>query len=241
MNNSSNHVNERYYILVSKKALLILAIALFFSGCKENESMGKAEPDTPASSRISPVSTSPEEFTIVVIPDAQYYVSNRHGGLQAMFKAQTDWIIANRASQNIVYVASLGDISENGDQYQSHWDNAKDCYYSLENPVTTGLPEGIPYGTCVGNHDQSPDTGHPLTCTTVKYNATFGRDHFANKTYYGENLDTGTDNNDNHYDLITAGGIDFIIIYIEFNSAAGTGDVTALAERNRTNQWAWDL
>ncbi|MEI9908978.1 MAG: hypothetical protein WDO71_04505 [Bacteroidota bacterium] len=53
-----------------------------------------------------------EKFTIVLLPDTQYYTEepqgNHQGGIAAMFNAQTAWIANNRQSMNIVYVGQLG-------------------------------------------------------------------------------------------------------------------------------------
>ncbi len=86
------------------------------------------------------------DFTIAALPDSQYYSSSLHGGLPAMFWAQTDWIVANRLASNIAYVAHLGDIVNYGDtnagvEELTAWRNATNALYRLENPATTGLPE----------------------------------------------------------------------------------------------------
>src|SRR6476646_52856 len=99
------------------------------------------------------------DFTFVALPDTQYYVSHLNGGLPAMFTSQTDWIVANRSIRNIAYVAQLGDCVENGDNggNNAEWLEATNALYRLEDPITTSLPFGIPYGVAVGNHDQSPN------------------------------------------------------------------------------------
>ena len=121
------------------------------------------------------------DFTVAALPDTQYYSSSMNGGSPAIFAAQTDWIVANRAASNIAYVAHLGDIVNYGDTNRgveelTAWRNVTNALYRLENPVTTGLPSGIPYGAAVGNHDQSPN-GNP-DGTTRYYNQFFGVPHF---------------------------------------------------------------
>lgn len=204
-----------------KKALLVLIAALCFSDCKNAEQ--ETAQVAPASAKQQS-SASAADFTIAVIPDTQYYTSSQNGGTPTMFTSQIDWIKANRVAENIVYVVSLGDITDHGDTYNSEWVNAStNGYYKLETPLT-GLPDGIPYGTCVGNHDQSPNTGHPLTCSTAKYNQYFGRNHFAGRAYYGGNYaGSSSNNNDSHYDLFSAGGMDFIVIYTEYDSHGDDG------------------
>lgn len=161
-----------------------------------------------------PVSTGPD-FTLVALPDTQYYSASARRGLPAMFNAQTDWIIANRLAWNIAYVAHLGDIVDTGDTL-TQWRNATNALYRLENPLLTGLPDGIPYGVTVGNHDQAPN-GDPSGDSTAYFNQFFGVDHFAGKSYYGGHYGT---NNDNHFDLFSAGGMDFIVIYFEYDTQA---------------------
>ena len=157
------------------------------------------------------------DFTVAALPDTQYYSSSMNGGLPAIFAAQTDWIVANRAASNIAYVAHLGDIVNYGDTNRgveelAAWQNATNALYRLENPVTTGLPSGIPYGAAVGNHDQSPN-GNP-DGTTRYYNQFFGVPHFTGRSYYGGHYGS---NNDNHFDLFSASGLDFIAVYLEFD------------------------
>jgi hypothetical protein len=160
----------------------------------------------------APITAGPD-FTITVLPDSQYYSAVARRGLAAMFTAQTDWIVANRQSWNIAYVAHVGDIVDTGDTL-SQWQVATNALYRLENPLTTGLPAGIPYGTAVGNHDQEPN-GDPTGATTAFYNRFFGTNHFAGKSYYGGYYGT---NNDSHFDLFTAGGMDFIAVYLEYDT-----------------------
>jgi fibronectin type 3 domain-containing protein len=177
--------------------------------------------------RVAPTVPGPD-FTVIVLPDTQYYVSSLNGGTPDMFVAQTEWILANRASRNIAYVAHLGDCVQNGDNNgdNTEWLYATDAMYRLEDPLRTLMAEGLPYGVAVGNHDQSP--ANDPDGTTMFYNQYFGEEHFAGRSYYGWHYGA---NNDNHYDLFSAGGLDFIVIYLEYDE---TPDSAVLA-------WANDL
>ena len=159
------------------------------------------------------------DFTFVALPDTQYYVSSLNGGLPAMFTSQTDWIVANRSVRNVAYVAQLGDCVQNGDHggNNAEWLEATNALYRLENPITTFMPAGIPYGVAVGNHDQSPSGS--ATGTTTFYNQYFGEAHFLPYNYYGGHYGA---NNDNHYDLFSASGMDFIVIYFEYDTMMTT-------------------
>jgi hypothetical protein len=153
------------------------------------------------------------DFSIVVLPDTQYYTSEKNGGKNEMFKAQTDWIVKNAAKEKIAYVVQLGDISDDGEKFPKEWENAVEAMYVLDKPQA-GYPNGIPYGMAVGNHDQTKSQ-YPLSGKTDQYNKYFGIDHFKDKPWYGGHYGT---NNDSHYDLLTAGGANFITIYFEYDS-----------------------
>jgi hypothetical protein len=153
------------------------------------------------------------DFSIVVLPDTQYYTSEKVGGKNEMFKAQTDWIVKNAAKEKIAYVVQLGDISDDGEKFPKEWENAAEAMYVLDKPQA-GYPHGIPYGMAVGNHDQTKSQ-YPLSGKTDQYNKYFGIDHFKDKPWYGGHY---SNNNDSHYDLFTAGGVNFITIYFEYDS-----------------------
>lgn len=211
-----NHAN------IMCKVLLFLIIIFFLGGCRESLLNKEPLDDVVQQVTLSLKSAGPD-FTIAIIPDPQYYTSSQNGGTPAMLTAQTDWIIANKTTENIAYVACVGDISDHGDTYTSEWTNATNAFYDLD-------AASIPYGMAVGNHDQSPNTGYPLSCATAKFNQYFGVSHFSGKSYYGGHYGS---NNDSHYDLFTAGGINWIAIYIEYDSHGEDGA--------NMNTWAYNL
>jgi hypothetical protein len=129
--------------------------------------------------------------------------------------SQMDWIVNNIASRNIAFVTQLGDCTEHGDQFEIEWQNADAAFDLIENPGTTGLNEGMPYGIAPGNHDQSP-IGDP-NGTTNFYNQYFGTSRFLGRTYYGGHYGS---NNDNHYELFSASGLDFIMVHLEYDPSA---------------------
>lgn len=156
------------------------------------------------------------DFTMVVLPDAQMYTGQLGGGKKEMFIAQTEWAITNRLARNIPYVTQLGDISNNGDNpsYFFQWQNATNAMYRLENPTRTQLQFGMPYGVAVGNHEMTPN-GNAAVGTTSNYNRFFGVSHFAGRNYYAGHYGT---NNNNHYDFFSASGMDFVVLYFEYNT-----------------------
>lgn len=152
-----------------------------------------------------------EDFTVVVLPDTQYYVSEKHGGTPAMFHAQIDWIVRNAQALNIGFVLHLGDIVEHGDRYHAQWKHAAAALHRLDDPAATGRPEGIPYAVCVGNHDQTP-IGEP-NGTTGFFNRYFGAAYFGRKSSFGGNFG---ENNDNHFHRFQVGGLKFLVLSLEY-------------------------
>lgn len=152
-------------------------------------------------------------FSIAIIPDTQYNTKESQGGSNELFEAQIDWIVANQQKENIAYVIHLGDVTDDGDQSPKQWENAARAMYKLEQPLEE-MPFGIPYGIAVGNHDQYPSQ-FARTGRTDYYNRYFGVNRFKDRPYYGGHF--GADN-DSHYDLFSAGGVDFIVIYIEYDA-----------------------
>lgn len=182
-----------------------------------------AKEETVLNTPGTPATVNAGDFSLAIIPDTQYYLAQAQlGGTFDMFKAQIAWIQQNQAKENIAYVAHMGDITEHGDNpitARSEWYLAKTALYGLEKPVS------IPYGLAIGNHDQFP-AQHAVTGTTNFYNQYFGVKHFEGRPYYGGHYGT---NNDSHYDVFSAGGLDFIVLYLEFDAH----------NEDRTNLYRW--
>ena len=139
---------------------------------------------------------SKEKFSIVVLPDTQYYSES----YPWIFENQTQWIIENKESMNIVFVTHLGDLVDHPLSIEE-WNNA--------NTSMSKLDGNVPYGVLPGNHDGA-ESGADLT----NYNNYFGFGRFNNESWYGgayQNINT------NNYQLFSAGGDDFLIFHIQFN------------------------
>jgi hypothetical protein len=142
------------------------------------------------------------DFSIIALPDTQFYSESYPGA----FTAQTQWIANNRTSQNIVYVAHEGDIV-NVAGTVGQWISADAAMDVLD-------AAGIPYGVVPGNHDDG-DGG-------TNYNAYFGVGRFCTnyptdcRSYYGGGYPAGR--NDSNYTLFSAGGMDFIVVNLEYAS-----------------------
>jgi hypothetical protein len=150
-----------------------------------------------------PLCDTAPNFTIVALPDTQYYSSQTNNGLRAMFDAQTSWIVNNEVERNISFVTHLGDIVDTYSD-SAQWDIAGKL--TAPKGALTALDDaGIMYGLTVGNHDGGPSN-------TANFNSYFPSTRIGSGHY-------GSDN-DNNYRLFTAGGMNFIVIQIEYGTDA---------------------
>jgi hypothetical protein len=156
------------------------------------------------------------DFTVVVLPDAQNYPNETGGSSNAMYKAQTQWCVNQLVGRGISYVAMLGDCVEDA-SVQIQWMRADTVFKILEDPGTTGLAAGIPYGIAVGNHDQDPKSNPDNS--TQNYNQWFGAARFQGRGYYGGHF---ADNNDTWFQLFSASGMDFIVLGLEYDPSPDT-------------------
>lgn len=158
------------------------------------------------------------KFVVIGLPDTQFYTEEPQGtgggggGHNGIFKAQTQWIANRRVDSNIVFVTQLGDCTQNGDLNDIEWRRADTSMKNIENP-NVPITHGIPYGICVGNHDQGATGNGVPDGSSAKYNQYFGESRFTGRTYYGGHYGL---NNDNHFQLFSGGGVDFIHISIEY-------------------------
>jgi len=153
-----------------------------------------------------------DDFTIVVLPDTQYYsdVDASQAGSPDYFHDQTQWVRDNREDYNIVGVIHNGDIVNNGDEPEE-WVIASAAMARLETPED-GLPDGVAYGVCVGNHDQ--DTIGTENETTG-FNANFGIDRFIDRGYYGGHF---ANDNDENWVSFWAGGLQFVVVNLQYDT-----------------------
>ena len=170
-----------------------------------------------------PLTTPPPgaDFSLILLPDTQYYTAQMNGGSSATFKAQTQWILQNRLSRGIAAVVHLGDIVNDGESIPVEWQRADTALKVLQDPEATELPDGLPCALCVGNHDQQPNGD--VNGSTALFNQYFGVANFTGHAYYGGHHGA---NNDDHFVLFSAGGLDFIVVCIEY---AATQPATVLA------------
>jgi hypothetical protein len=151
------------------------------------------------------------DFSIVVLPDTQYYsdVDSPNAGSPDYFHDQTQWVRDNREAYGIVAVIHNGDIVNHGSRPEE-WAIANAAMARLETPEAD-LPDGVPYGVGVGNHDQdSINTDN----ATTNFNTHFGVERFAGRSYYGGHY---AGDNDENWVTFRAGGLEFVLVNLQFD------------------------
>ena len=174
-----------------------------------------------------------ELFSVIVLPDTQKYAES----FPEIFTAQTQWIVDEKAAfnanpddpgliaKNIAFTTQLGDCVETASQILE-WQRADAAFSLLEDPQTTGETDGAAYGIAVGNHDQFPQASADPQSTTTNYNSFFGESRFFGRAYYGGNDDdVNGHGHDNHFELFDAGGLQFVIVHVEYDSSGPDQDV----------------
>ncbi|MFS0704021.1 lamin tail domain-containing protein [Cellulomonas sp. 179-A 9B4 NHS] len=149
----------------------------------------RATPVTPAHPQDTP---RPDyDFTLAWESDTQYYNESFYDHQLAIH----EYLLDRRDELNLQYLFHTGDIVDNWDQpYQ--WANADAAYRMLDEA-------GLPYGVLAGNHDVGI-----FDSDYTAYSQYFGEARFAGNPWYGGSYR----DNRGHYDLLTAGGIDFVVV-----------------------------
>lgn len=141
------------------------------------------------------IPSTPDEYdyTFVWMSDTQFYSES----FPYIYERQTQWIAEKEEELKIKYVFHTGDlVNKSTQEYQ--WENADTFMKVLDD-------NQIPYGVLAGNHDVDQ-----VSNDYTEYYKYFGEQRFKDKPYYGGSYL----NNRGHYDLISAGGNDFIMVYL---------------------------
>lgn len=145
------------------------------------------------------IQLSPDDYTFIWMSDTQYYAES----YPHIFEKQVNWIAEQKDRLNIKYVFHTGDIVDEADQ-PVQWKRADQFMKVLDD-------RRVPYGVLAGNHDVSHKSRSYL-----RYGKYFGEQRFKNKPFYGGSYL----NNKGHYDLISCGGNDYIMIFMGWGIGA---------------------
>jgi len=149
------------------------------------------------------------DFTLAWESDTQYY--NANPDFYKHQEAIHKYLLTQRDATNLQYLTHTGDIVDNS-TIDEQWTRADAAYRELDEA-------GLPYGVLAGNHDVDQ-----MSNDYTAYSQWFGEKRYADNPWYGgSHLD-----NRGHYDLITAGGIDFIQVYMGW--APGDAEIAWMNE-----------
>lgn len=191
-----NHMNAK---LAATVALLILGFAALSSNViLFNVAANPIVPNEDGTMFTSMDNPLNENFTIVVLPDTQGYVD----GYPWLFGNQTQWIVDNKETLNIVFVTHLGDVVDSYGNI-TQWEYA--------NASMSKLDGNVPWGVLPGNHDGY--YGEPSDLTN--YDKYFGYERFSIESWYGGAYKTG--DNTNSYQQFSAGGDNYLIFHIQYD------------------------
>ena len=149
------------------------------------------------------------DYSIVIIPDTQHYACYDY---PEMHEQMMQWLVDNAEKENIQFALHVGDFTNCDAAYE--WERARKAMSILD-----GV---IPYYMVVGNHD------YPLISSIRDaglYNRFFPYDKFSKWETFGGAFEEGK--MDNVYFYENMGGVDYLIICLEFGPRA---DVMAWAE-----------
>ncbi|WP_135555656.1 metallophosphoesterase [Paenibacillus cymbidii] len=133
------------------------------------------------------------DYAFVWMSDTQYYAES----FPAVYDTMTAWVAGHWKDNKFRYLIHTGDIVNNWNS-KTEWERASSSMKILDDAH-------IPYGVVTGNHDVAFDAGNYEMFW--KY---FGRDRFAAQPTFGGDLNNYRD----HYDLVSAAGNDFVIVYL---------------------------
>lgn len=145
------------------------------------------------------VDSSRGEFCLIVVPDTQRYAAY----FPEIFRAQFRWIRDNVAALNVKFVIHVGDVVEEGEDYE--WVVADESFAMLDGVV--------PYLVVPGNHDYARGSGVTTPRDSSKFNAVFSPKRFAGRSWYGGNKGVTGDNSFAYFD---AGGQQFMVLGLEY-------------------------
>ena len=139
------------------------------------------------------VDKSRGEWSLVVIPDTQYYVTRdyQHRAPLANMATAFDWIGIISKDLNIKMVQGLGDITENNSNHLE-WKYGSKIWKKLEGVV--------PFAPNIGNHDGE-----------IKFKEAFPEINFTKKPWWGGNFNGVI----NSYQLMTIGKEDYLFANLD--------------------------
>lgn len=173
----------------------------------------------------TPLAGDPAAFTMIVLPDTQVYTETDEGA--AIFRKQTNWIVANRSALNIRFVMHEGDVVETASS-EAQYVRARAAMSVLDQAAPA-----VPYGVLPGNHDSvfdsksqftrffGPNSGVNFGVTSFQAYPWWGGSYMPNQRHVG---------NYQVYSVPNAG--DFVVVHLAWIPNIDTHQgITTLADQ----------
>ena len=165
-----------------------------------------------------------ETFTLTVIGDQQHAVDrNRYLENYTSFTTQTDWLAANAQTNNIRFVAQVGDIVNNGSDV-NEFERAAAAMATLDTAVNADGGIGIPWSVAYGNHEVLANnrSEDPAGALADGYREYFGGADIQNHRYTGQAGFGGVSSNElNTYHFIKSSEApdarEYLLLNLEFD------------------------
>jgi len=139
-------------------------------------------------------------FTVVVMPDTQYLFDDQ-AVHPAPLAASLAWVLKTRAEHNTVFMAHLGDLTQNARVNEMS---------AVSTTFSAFEGRGVPYSVLAGNHDVSGDDQRGPT----PYLAEFGPARFAGTPGYSASPD-GYDS----AHVFRAGGREWLLLALDWRTS----------------------
>ncbi|WP_308200157.1 metallophosphoesterase [Kibdelosporangium philippinense] len=159
---------------------------------------------TPAVASPVRVETDSPRFTVAVIPDTQY-LYDRDRGDAAPLEASLRYIVDTAREHNTVFVAHLGDMTENG--LASEFTSISRTFRILDR---------FPYSVLAGNHDI--DASKDDQRGPSPYLDTFGPARFRDSPTFRDATRDGY----NSYHVFRAAGREWVVLALDWRPSAGS-------------------
>jgi hypothetical protein len=145
--------------------------------------------------------STPLPYSIVVLPDTQYYSSS----YPEFFDAQTAWIVEQHAAGNVAFVLHEGDIVD--DDVATQWSRAYASLHMLDGVV--------PYVISAGNHDYCCG-GWPADRTMTMINGYFPVSTFSDRPSFKGTFEADHIENSAHLLDVPGGASQWLVLSLEF-------------------------
>ncbi|MFB9628997.1 metallophosphoesterase [Nonomuraea helvata] len=168
------------------------------------------------------------DFSIVHYTDTQYLsegaveqeTPEERAVWESAYSKVMDWIKENKDQRKISYVAHTGDIIENNIRKPADEATQKQVVgeFELSSKLQKVLDDaGIPNGVIAGNHDNQSGTEDGPGAI---YNQYYGPNRYQDLSRGWQHAKYGgpwkEGDNQNHYDLFSAGGLDFVVVGLSY-------------------------